>query len=139
MQAKELIFDEINIGDEVSFEREITSQDISSFAELSGDKSPIHVDDAYAKETKFETKIVHGMFLGSLVSRLVGMELPGKYGILLKESLEFKKPAKIGDKLQVYGKVSSKSNASQMIEIQIEIKKSEEVLVKGIVNVILLK
>lgn len=139
MRAKEISFNEINIGDKASFEREITNDDVNKFADVSGDHNPLHMDLDYAKSTKFNKRIIHGMFLGALVSRLVGMELPGKYALLIRESLEFKKPAVIGDKIIVSGHVTSKSNSSRMVEISIEIMSAEELLVKGLVSVILLK
>jgi acyl dehydratase len=136
---KEIIFDQINIGDKASFEREITENDLNKFADVSGDYNPLHIDTDYAKKTKFNGKIVHGMFLGALVSRLVGMELPGKYALLVKESLEFKSPGGVGDTVIVNGYVMSKSKASRMIEIAVEIRRGAELLVKGSVHVILLQ
>jgi 3-hydroxybutyryl-CoA dehydratase len=112
---------------------------LDAFAELSGDKSPIHIDSNYAESTKFGEKIIHGMFLGALVSRLIGMQLPGKYGVLMKEELEFKNPAKINDLLKVSGSVTNKSDVTKIIEISIEITREIQTLVKGTVNVILLK
>ncbi len=139
MKAKEISYDEINIGDKASFEIKITSDDVNKFAEVSGDYNPLHMDLDYAKNSKFGGKIVHGMFFGALVSRLVGMELLGKYALLIKESLEFKKPAVVGDKVIVSGRVTSKSNSSGMIEMSIEIMRKKELLVKGIIHAIILK
>lgn len=128
-------FQQIKIGDTASFERLITAKDILGFAKLSGDKNPLHLDKKYAAKTKFKEPIVHGMFLGALVSRLIGMELPGRKALLVKESLEFKNPARVGDQVLVRGKVIHKSSALKLLEIAAEILKNKELLVTGSVYV----
>src|SRR3989344_6555478 len=72
-------------------EHTITKEEVKKFAALSGDFNPIHTHDG----------VVHGMFLGALVSRLIGMELPGPGALMIKESLEFKKPARVGDTVTI--------------------------------------
>ncbi len=131
MIAKDLKFEDIKKGDSSSFEVTITESDIQKFAELSGDYNPLHVDEEYANETEFVGRVVHGMFLGSLVSRFVGMELPGKKALLLKETLEFKKPARIGDRIIVKGAVVYKSEPLRLIELLMEIRTEKELLVSG--------
>ncbi len=135
MIAKEIKFEDIKKGDHASFEVTITESDVQKFAELSGDYNPLHVDEAYAKETEFGGRVVHGMFLGSLVSRFVGMELPGKKALLMKEMLEFKKPARIGDRVVIEGTVVYKSESLRLIELLMEISTEKELLVSGSVYV----
>lgn len=129
MKPKEKNLDDISVGDSASFERMITDDDLTSFADISGDYNPLHI----------ENKVVHGMLLGALMSRLIGMELPGKKALLMKECLEFKKPALVGDTLTVKGKVVFKSPSSRLIELLIEIKKGNELLVSGSAHVRVLK
>ena len=64
----ELTFDQIEIGMTKEFHIDITQKLVDDFAKITGDFSPIHVNDEYAKSTKFGKKIVHGMLLGSLLS-----------------------------------------------------------------------
>jgi len=135
MKAKELKFEDIKKGDSAFFEVVINDHDVEKFAELSGDFNPLHTDEEYAKNTGFGGKIVHGMFLGALVSRFVGMELPGKKALLVKEMLEFKKPARVGDLLNVRGTIVHKSEALRLLELLIEIRTEKELLVSGSVNV----
>ena len=132
-------FDDIKLGDSAFFERFITKNDLIKFADISGDYNPLHLDEKYASGTVFKNKIVHGMFLGALVSRLVGMNLPGKRALLIKMCLEFKKPAKIGEKIIVTGKVIHQSQASRLVELSIIISRDKEVLVSGSVHVRVLK
>ena len=129
MKAKEKNLEDINVGDSASFERTVTDDDLVNFAALSGDYNPLHL----------EGKVVYGMFLGVLMSLLIGMELPGKKALLIKECLEFKKPARVGDTLTVKGSVIFKSQASRIIELLIEIRKGKEILASGSAHVRVLK
>ena len=119
MEAKERSFRDIMLGDQAFFEKNITSEDITKFSDICGDHNPLHT----------QKKVVHGMFLGALVSRLIGMDLPGRHSLLLKEALEFRKPTYAGDKLQVAGKVVFKSEATKIIELMIEIHNNKQELV----------
>ena len=139
MKAKEKNFEDIKLGESVSFERTVSDSDLTKFADLSGDYNPLHIDSDYAASTEFNGRVVYGMFLGALVGRLVGMELPGKKALLLKECLEFKSPARIGDDLLVKGEVVHKSQFSQLIELRIEISRGKEILVVGSACVKILK
>jgi len=129
MKAKEKNLEDINVGDSASFERTITDNDLTSFADISGDYNPLHIED----------KVIYGMFLGALVSRLIGMELPGKKAMLIKECMEFKMPARVGDTLMVKGSVIFKSQSSRLIELLIEIRKDKKLLASGSAHVRVLK
>ncbi|MFC4408858.1 MaoC family dehydratase [Chungangia koreensis] len=85
------------VGQTASFSRTVTETDIVMFAGLSGDYNPVHVDQEYAAETRFGQRIAHGMLTASFLSRLLGMELPGKESVYLEQSLKFTKPVLIGD------------------------------------------
>ena len=136
MIPRDLTIDDIKIGDSASFERSFSEKDVDDFAKLSGDSNPLHTDEAYAKTTKFKRRIVHGMLVGSLCSALVGMQIPGKRCLYLSQTLDFRKPVFIGDKLTVNGVVRSKSLSTRMIEIEIIIKNdAEETVLKGIAKV----
>ena len=97
----ELTFDQIDIGVTKEFDVIITQSLVDDFAKISGDYSPIHMNEEFAKLTKFGKKIVHGMLLASLLSRMVGMYLPGKYALYSSQTLEFHKPCFVGDKITV--------------------------------------
>lgn len=139
MKAKDKKFEDIKIGNSASFVRIITEDDLVKFSEISGDYNPLHLNKKYASKTEFKDRIVYGMFMASLVSRLVGMELPGKKSLLLKECMEFKKPARVGDRLMVKGRVVHKSHALRLIELTVEIFADKKLLALGSVHVRVLK
>ncbi len=90
-------FDEIKIGDTAEISRTLSEKDIELFAIMSGDINPAQVDEEFAKSDHFHKIIAHGMWGGSLISAVLGTELPGPGTIYLKQSLNFKKPIGIGD------------------------------------------
>ena len=85
------------VGQTATFSRTVTETDIVMFAGLSGDYNPVHVDREYAVDTRFGNRIAHGLLTASFLSRLLGMELPGKGSVYLEQTLKFLKPVFIGD------------------------------------------
>lgn len=134
-QATDREFASIAVGESASFEHHVTADDVDTFATISGDSNPLHVDDAYAKATSFGKRVVHGMFLCALVSQLVGMHLPGKRALLMKESLEFSKPVYIGDTVSVSGTVGAKSESTRILSIDISITAGGNTVAEGAVSV----
>ncbi|HCR52251.1 TPA: hypothetical protein DIV48_01215 [Candidatus Kaiserbacteria bacterium] len=135
IQAEDRKFVSLRIGEIASFERTIRADDVRAFADLSGDYSPLHMDDDYARSTQFGDRLVHGMFLGSLVSRLVGMHMPGKHALLMKESLEFKKPVRIGDTVRIEGEIMIASPSTHIIELDIRLYAENMLVATGRVHV----
>lgn len=73
---------------------------VKKFAEISGDYNPIHIDEEYAKNTRFNNKIVHGMLASSFISKVIGMQLPGLGTIYLSQNLRFIRPIYIGETIR---------------------------------------
>lgn len=85
------------VGDAAEFGKTIAESDIYGFAGLTGDFNPAHVNEQYASQTPFKTRIAHGMFGAGLISAVLGMRLPGPGTIYLSQELKFLKPVRIGD------------------------------------------
>lgn len=92
-------FEDLQVGMEASYARAVTEADIVGFAELSGDKNPVHLDEAYAAKTMFKGRIAHGMLTASYISTVFGMELPGPGCIYVSQTLNFRGPVRIGDRV----------------------------------------
>ncbi len=91
-------YDELEIGQKAAFTKEVTEADIQAFAEVSGDKNPVHLDHKFAAEhTPFGGCIAHGILSASFISTVVGMILPGPGAIYINQSLKFRAPVKAGD------------------------------------------
>lgn len=108
-------YDEIAIGDAISLTRTLTMKDIELFAVMSGDVNPAHVDEEYAQSSMFHKIIAHGMWGGSLVSTLLGTELPGPGTIYLGQTLRFRRPVALGDTITVTITATAKDDARHRI------------------------
>lgn len=89
--------DEIRVGDSAEFSKTISEADIYLFAGVTGDLNPFHVNEEYSRKTFFKGRIAHGMLLAGFISTVVGCKLPGPGAIYVKQELNFKAPARIGD------------------------------------------
>ncbi len=114
-------FEDIKIGQEASFDTRITDDMVSSFAQLSGDFNPLHMDDTYAAQTEFKHRIPHGFLGASFFSRLVGMHLPGQYSLYLAQHIFFRKPLGIGMTLLIKGTVVQKIDSVHTIKIAMQV------------------
>lgn len=87
----------LKVGDSASRTKTITDADVQDFARASGDTNPVHLDEDYAATTRFGRRIAHGMLTGSLISAVLGNDLPGNGSIYLGQEFRFKAPVFIGD------------------------------------------
>ena len=92
--------DDFSPGQTASFAKTITADDVAVFAELTGDRNPLHVDEGFARSTFFGGPIAHGMLSGSLLSTVIGCLLPGTGAIYRAQSLRFLRPVRAGDTLR---------------------------------------
>jgi len=92
-------FEDLELGMEASFARTVSEADILAFAEVTGDKNPVHLDAGFAAKTIFKQPIAHGMLTASYISAVFGMELPGPGAIYVSQTLNFRGPVKIGDRV----------------------------------------
>ena len=87
------------VGDSAEITKKITEADIEAFAEVTGDHNPIHLDDEFAKSTRFGRRIAHGMLTASLISSVLANKLPGEGSVYLGQSLQFVAPVFPGDQI----------------------------------------
>jgi len=99
--------DEFKVGDRVSARRVFADADVRAFAQLSGDLNELHVDDEYARRSRFGRRVVHGMLTASLFTRLIGMDLPGRGTIYMSQSLRFTAPVFVGDEVEAVVEVAA--------------------------------
>ena len=94
------------VGDGTSFERFISAEDVRRFAETVGDLNPVHLDEAFAENSFFKKRIVHGAFLGGLISKVLGMDFPGQGTIYISQNSIFKRPVYVDTTIRVEVKVT---------------------------------
>lgn len=87
----------LQVGDSASFSKTVTEHDVYTFAGVTGDFNPVHVNEEEAKRTVFGRRVAHGMLTGGLISAVLGNKLPGEGSIYLEQNLKFTAPVYIGD------------------------------------------
>ncbi|MHA2248088.1 MAG: MaoC family dehydratase [Candidatus Hodarchaeales archaeon] len=113
-----LNYSEIEIGQKAELKRTVTEEDIEKFADVSGDRNPIHLDEEFAKKTIFQGRIAHGMLSGAFISTVLASKLPGPGSIYLKQELIFKKPIRIGDTIIIKVEVIDKDDEKERITLK---------------------
>src|SRR6186713_582657 len=92
-----LFFEDLSIGMTETPAKTVSSSDVVGFAQLTGDRNPIHLSEHFAARTSFGKRIAHGLYTASLISALLGTRLPGPGAIYISQSLNFRAPVKMGD------------------------------------------
>ena len=127
---------ELKLGDTASFTKIITEEDVNLFAKISGDHNPVHLDEAYASTTLFQTRIAHGMLVASLFSTVLGTELPGPGSIYLGQDAKFVKPVKLNDTITATVSVSEIMLEKNRILLEtIAYNQLGEIVVKGVATI----
>ena len=111
-------YEKIKVGDRAVLERRITAEDIEKFAQVTGDKNPVHLDEEYARKSFFGRRIAHGMLTAGLVSNLLGNVLPGPGTIYLRQELKFKAPVYPGELITAAVEVSAKDDARRRLKLK---------------------
>lgn len=87
------------VGDSAQLSKTVKDEDIRMFAEVTGDKNPLHLDDEFASKTIFKRRIAHGILTAALISSVIGNRLPGNGTIYLSQTLNFLAPVYVGDEI----------------------------------------
>lgn len=95
------------IGQHFSNSRLVTDELVRAFADLSGDHNPLHLDDQYAKTTRFGRRIAHGMLSGAFISALIGTRLSEEKIVYLSQTMRFVAPVFIGDTITTAAEVTA--------------------------------
>ncbi|MBI4913359.1 MAG: MaoC family dehydratase [Acidobacteria bacterium] len=89
------------VGQSFVFEQRIGEDLVQAFAELSGDRNPIHLDEAVARTSRFGQRIAHGAILFGIVSKVLGMDMPGVGTVYLSQTCNFRLPVFLGDTVRL--------------------------------------
>lgn len=132
IQVKQFDFEDISVGQQSFITHTITKSDVDTFAALTGDFNPLHVDETFASTTMFHKPVVHGMLSASFISTMIGTQLPGSGALWTSQSLEFLRPAFQGDTITVVSTVTQKSESSRMLVLATSITNQHgQELIKG--------
>ena len=92
IQKGTIYAEDLKVGMSRTHKRIITQNDILLFSKVSGDHNPVHLDEGYARQTVFGSRIAHGMLTASLISAVIGEQLPGHGTVYLSQTLKFMRP-----------------------------------------------
>ena len=102
-----LRLEDLSLGQSAEISHTVTDADIRAFAAVSGDNNPVHLDEDYAAATPFKTRIAHGMLSAGYISAMLGTRLPGPGAIYISQTMNFKRPVRIGDEVITRATVSA--------------------------------
>ena len=119
----------IKIGDSATRKKIFNESDILTFAEISGDSNPIHIDENDAADSVFKRRVVHGMLTAGIISAVLGIQLPGPGCIYLKQELNFRAPVYIGDEITACVTVTSIREDKPIISLDTICKNQEGAIV----------
>jgi acyl dehydratase len=125
-------FEDISVGDSASTVKQFSSEDVLAFAALSTDFNPVHVDEAYAKQSFFGKRIVHGFLAGSLISATIASKLPGEGSIYLHQDMDFVKPVYLDDTITATVEVTGLKKEKNIVTLNTYCRNQrDEVVIKG--------
>jgi 3-hydroxybutyryl-CoA dehydratase len=126
-----LYFEDLSIGMTETFSKTISASDVVGFAQLTGDRNPIHLSEHFAAKTQFGGRIAHGLYTASLISALLGTRLPGPGAIYISQTLNFRAPVRIGDQVDVTVAVAELIPDRQRARLTCTCKVGDEMVLDG--------
>lgn len=112
-----IVIEDLEIGMTRHLLKEVTDLDIELFAQVSTDRNPVHLDDAYAMDTIFEGRIAHGMLTAGLISAVIGEQLPGHGTVYMGQTLKFLAPVRPGDMVRAEVEVLAIDHAKRRVTL----------------------
>ena len=120
------------VGDSAEITKRISEADVQAFAEVTGDHNPIHLDDEFAKKTRFGRRIAHGMLTASLISSVLANKLPGEGSVYLGQSLQFVAPVFPGDEVTARVTVKQVRDDKPILKLEtICVNQRDETVIRG--------
>lgn len=126
-----ICIEDLEIGMSRHVTKEVTDRDIELFAEVSTDRNPVHLDDAYAQDTIFGGRIAHGMLTAGLISAVIGEQLPGHGTIYMGQNLKFLAPVRPGDVVRAEVTVMEIDHAKRRVTLKTECLVDGKPVLKG--------
>ncbi len=123
--------EDIEIGMSRMHSKALTQRDMELFGLVSGDMNPVHFDDEYANSTMFKGRIVHGILTASLISAVIGQQLPGQGTVYLKQDLTFLAPVRPGDVVDAVVTVTDIDMRRKRVSLDCLVSVGDTVVLKG--------
>jgi len=124
------------VGDSAERTFTVGESDIEAFAAVSGDHNPVHLDEAYAATSPFKGRIAHGMLSAAYISAVLAADLPGPGSVYLSQSLNFKRPVRIGDAVTVQVSITGIEPRTRRIVLATVCRVNGKVVLEGVAEVL---
>lgn len=121
--------DRLYVGQTAGMSKTISESDVYLFAGITGDLNPAHVNEEYAKETRFHGRIAHGILTAGLISAVIGTRLPGPGSIYCGQTLSFLAPVHIGDTVTAEATVERLDSKTNRVFLRTECRIQDGTLV----------
>ncbi len=131
--------DELSVGMSAETTMVVSAEKIDTFAELSGDFNPIHVDEEFAKTTMFGGRIAHGALSASLISAILGNDLPGPGAIFVELNMRFRRPAMMGDEVTARAEVQEINERTGRVKMKVSCSVNGKQIIRGDAGVVVPK
>lgn len=129
----------IQVGHAALFSKQVTEEDINTFARVTGDTNPVHLDEAYAARTRFGRRIAHGMLSAGFISAALGTRLaPDAVVVYVSQSMRFRRPVFIGDTVTARVEVTAVDPERRLVTVRTDCTNQDgETVVTGEATVLL--
>ena len=128
-------YEDIALDERATLSARITAEQVDRFAELTGDRNPLHMEEAFAMAQGHPGRVAHGLLVASHFSRLVGMQLPGERCLIHRTDLHYAKPTYVGDVLSFEVTVTQKIDAVRALVLQATARRGEDTVIRGKIQV----
>jgi len=124
-------FEDLAEGMTAVISKTVTDADVALFAGVSMDTNPLHLDEEFARSTRFGGRIAHGMLGASLISAVIGTRLPGPGAVYVAQTLRFRAPVRVGDTLRARVTVTALKPEKKRAELATVVLVGETVVIEG--------
>ncbi len=126
-----LFFEDMSVGMVETLTKTVASDDVVGFAQLTGDRNPIHLSEHFAAKTPFGERIAHGLYTASLISAVLGTRLPGPGAVYISQTLNFRAPVRIGDTIIVEVAVAELVEGKSRARLACTCKVGDQIVLDG--------
>lgn len=130
-ETQTLYFEDLSIGMRETYSKHVSADDVVGFAEISGDRNPIHLSEHFAAKTPFGGRIAHGLYTASLISAVIGTRLPGPGAIYISQTLRFLAPVRIGDTVDATVEIVELTEKGRRGNLRCECRVGETLVLEG--------